>query len=40
MDELEGIDVDTDLDLDVADRTLSHLHHDLAPSSTASGSRT
>ena len=26
MDELEGIDVDTDLDLDVADRTLARLH--------------
>ena len=36
MDELEGIDVDTELDLDVADRTLSH--HDLTRSHTASGS--
>ena len=26
MDEVEGIDVDTDLDLDVADRTLARLH--------------
>ncbi len=36
MDELEGIDVDTELDLEVADRTLSH--HDLTRSHTASGS--
>lgn len=27
MDELEGIDVDTELDLEVADRTLTRLHH-------------
>jgi len=38
MDELEGIDVDTELDIEVADRTLTHRHHDLTPSSTASGS--
>jgi CMP-N,N'-diacetyllegionaminic acid synthase len=38
MDELEGIDVDTELDLEVADRVLTHRHHDLTPSSTASGS--
>ena len=38
MDELEGLDVDTELDIEVADRTLTHRHHDLAPSTTASGS--
>ena len=38
MDELEGIDVDTELDIEVADRTLTHRRHDLTPSSTASGS--
>ncbi len=36
MDELEGIDVDTELDLEVADRILSH--HDLTRPHTASGS--
>jgi N-acylneuraminate cytidylyltransferase len=38
MDELEGIDVDTELDLEVADRTLTRLHPHLTPSSTATGS--
>jgi CMP-N,N'-diacetyllegionaminic acid synthase len=33
MDELEGIDVDTELDLDVADRTLARLHPTPAPAS-------